>query len=140
MARLYKVVGKLPPTFRIGREATKRFVIDYAATLIAMLIFTFGFIIACDGVLAQTELSTAQPAFEPGLISCAVAQLFLLIEGPFGALIMVVAGIGAIISAAVGGYRAAVSLVVVAVGAFILRSLVSLFFGSFPSCDLGNGI
>jgi hypothetical protein len=43
---------------------------------------------------------------------------------------MVVAGLGAIISAAFGAYRAAVGMLVVAVGAFILRALVSLFFGT----------
>ena len=42
---------------------------------------------------------------------------------------MLVAGLIAIIAAAMGAYRAAVGMLVVAVGAFILRSLVSLFFG-----------
>ena len=50
-------------------------------------------------------------------------------EGAFGALVMVVAGLGAIVAAAMGAYRAAVGMLVVAVGAFILRALVSLFFG-----------
>ena len=43
---------------------------------------------------------------------------------------MVVAGLGAIVAAAMGAYRAAVGMLVVAVGAFILRALVSLFFGT----------
>ena len=43
---------------------------------------------------------------------------------------MVVSGIGAIVAAAMGAYRAAVGMIVVAVGSFILRALVSLFFGS----------
>ena len=72
----------------------------------------------------------ATPGYEPELVEHAVGSLFLLIEGAFGALIMVVAGIGAIIAAAMGAYRAALGMLVVAVGAFILRALVSLFFGS----------
>ena len=56
------------------------------------------------------------------------SRLFELIEGNAGALVMVLAGIAALISAAFGAYRAAVSLLVVAVGAFILRSLVEIFF------------
>jgi len=49
---------------------------------------------------------------------------------------MVVAGLGAIISAAMGAYRASVGMIVVAVGSFILRSLVSLFFGvGFDVCS-----
>ena len=78
------------------------------------------------------------PDFNPIAIEVAVGNLFALIEGAFGALIMVVAGIGAIISAAMGAYRAAVSMIVVAVGAFILRALVSLFFGEF-TLSVGTG-
>ncbi len=50
------------------------------------------------------------------------------LEGSFGALVMVASGIGAILSAAFGQYRAALGLMVVAIGSFILRSLMSTFF------------
>ena len=95
----------------------------------------FGFTLLCGGFV---ELSTAQgledlrqelPNFDPILIDGAVGSLFELIEGSFGALVMVVAGLGAIIAAAMGAYRASLGMLVVAVGSFILRSLVSLFFG-----------
>jgi len=88
------------------------------------------------GILATglADVSIAQD--DPGLgvsegdfrIFEVTARLFELIEGNLGALIMVAAGLGAIISAAFGAYRAAVGLLVVAVGAFILRSLVDIFF------------
>jgi hypothetical protein len=68
--------------------------------------------------------------YEDSLVRGAVGNLFKLIEGAFGALLMVVAGLGAIIAAAMGAYRAALGMLVVAVGAFILRALVSLFFGT----------
>lgn len=71
----------------------------------------------------------SEAQFNQGLIKGAVGNLFWLVEGAFGALIMVVAGLGAIIAAAMGAYRAAVGMLVVALGAFILRALVSLFFG-----------
>ena len=94
-------------------------------------------------ILSLTTLSYAQgsgPAgsfseagFDDTLIRNAVGNLFRLIEGAMGALIMVVAGLFALLAAARGGYSAALSLLVVAVGAFILRALVSLFFGTdFP--------
>ena len=63
-----------------------------------------------------------------GRLTEAVGRSLGLLEGSFGALIMVAAGLGAIISAAFGAYRAAVGLLVVAVGAFILRSLIGIFF------------
>ena len=72
----------------------------------------------------------SEAQFDDTLIRNSVGNLFRLIEGAFGALIMVVSGIGAIVAAAMGAYRAAVGMIVVAVGSFILRALVSLFFGS----------
>lgn len=64
---------------------------------------------------------------------------FLLgfIEGPFGALVTVGAGIGAIIASSVGGFKTAWTLIVVAVGAFILRAWVTLFFAA---CFTPQGI
>ena len=71
----------------------------------------------------------SEAGYNDGLVRFAVGNIFALIEGAFGALVMVVAGLGAIVAAAMGAYRGALALVVVAVGAFILRALVSLFFG-----------
>lgn len=89
------------------------------------LMFVMGVGLLTGGM---SELSHAQ-AFDDSFIRFAVGNLFGLIEGAFGALIMVVAGIAAIVAAAMGAYKAAMGMLVVAVGAFILRSLVSLFFG-----------
>jgi hypothetical protein len=61
-------------------------------------------------------------------IANAVNAIMTYLEGTFGALIMAAAGIGAIMSAAFGQFKAALSLMVVAVGSFILRSLMSTFF------------
>ncbi len=46
------------------------------------------------------------------------------LEGDFGALLTALAGIGAIIASAVGGFKVAWSLIVVAVGCFILRNFI----------------
>jgi hypothetical protein len=62
--------------------------------------------------------------------------ILLLVEGTFGALITAAAGIGAIVASAVGGFKMAWSLIVVAVGAFILRSYITLFNGN---CGGGAG-
>lgn len=60
----------------------------------------------------------------------ACGALVLFLEGPFGALICAGAGIGAICAAAFGGFKMAWTLVIISVGAFILRSYISLFFGT----------
>lgn len=61
-------------------------------------------------------------------ISNAVNVIFTYIEGSFGALVMVCAGVGAILSSAFGQYRASLGLLVVALGSFTLRSFVGTFF------------
>lgn len=103
------------------------------------LILVFGVVLLSGGLIelssalrpeANTLGSYSEAAYEDALVRNAVGNLLMLIEGAFGALIMVVAGLGAIVAAAMGAYRAAVGMLVVAVGAFILRALVSLFFGT----------
>lgn len=92
-----------------------------------MLVFGVGIL-----AVGLNDLSLAQPGLgvEEGdeRIEIVTTRLFKLVEGNAGSLIMVLAGLGAIISAAFGAYRAAVGLLVVAVGAFILRALVDIFF------------
>lgn len=68
-------------------------------------------------------------AQEEGIRRVSLLLLEELIEGPFGALVMIVAGLVAIVSAAMGAYRAAMSCLIVAIGAFTLRTFVEIFFG-----------
>ena len=63
-------------------------------------------------------------------VANSVSTILSYLEGSFGALVMVVSGIGAILSAAFGQYKAALGCLVVAVGAFILRSFMSTFFNT----------
>ena len=66
------------------------------------------------------------------------ANLILMhMSGSFGALIMILAGLGAIISSAFGQYRAALGMLVVAIGTFILRSIVGTFFNAE---HIGDGV
>lgn len=66
--------------------------------------------------------------FDDTRIANAVQTVMRYLEGSFGALIMAASGIAAIGSAAFGQYKAAMSCMVVAVGAFILRSMMNTFF------------
>ena len=57
----------------------------------------------------------------------ACSRLLAYMETGFGALVAAAAGVGAIVAAAVGGFKAAWSLLVVSIGAFILRAYITLF-------------
>lgn len=83
------------------------------------------FILLPSVAWAQFEATTE---VDMGRLEEALQILFAYIEGSFGALVMVSAGIGALLSAAFGQYRATLSLLVVAVGSFVLRSFVTTFF------------
>jgi hypothetical protein len=78
--------------------------------------------------------------YDDSLPRFAAGNLLMFIEGSFGALVMIGAGLGAIIAGAFGAYKAAISLLFVAVGAFILRALVSLFFGTNYDAYSAGGI
>jgi predicted dinucleotide-utilizing enzyme len=80
------------------------------------------------GLSMDSQAWTGTTKYNDARVVNAVNAVLSYLEGTFGALIMAAAGIGAIISASFGGYKAAISLMVVAVGAFILRSLMSTFF------------
>ena len=90
----------------------------------------------CLLTLGLSEIAVAA-SFNDDEIKEALCDILKLVEGSFGALIMAVAGLGAIVSAAVGGYRTAMSCVVISCGAMITRSVIILFFGEgvFDRCN-----
>lgn len=77
---------------------------------------------------ARNAESQAMTNFNDERIADAANILLTYIEGSFGALVLTVAGVFAVLSAAFGNYRAALSVLVVAVLAFTLRSLLATFF------------
>ena len=85
---------------------------------IMLLTFAVGFDAVADRTIKYNDRRVVE----------ATNGVLLYLEGSFGALVMVASGIGAILSSAFGQYRAALGLMVVAIGAFILRSLMSTFF------------
>jgi hypothetical protein len=93
----------------------------------------------CMGValilIGSSELAQAQGT-KAHLYNEACSRFLSLIEGQFGALITVGAGLGAVVASALGGFKSAWTLVVVSVGAFILRSYITLFF---QECNAGTG-
>lgn len=109
---------------------------------ITILLFLFGSVLLVVGL---SDMSHSAPVplpkrYRPEHVRGAVALLLKFSEGSFGALLMITSGVGAIVSAAFGAYKAATSLLVTAVGSFILRALVSLFFGKFGDIDITKAL
>ncbi len=100
---------------------------------VQMMLLLLGVALISGGISldAVAQLTTDDIGeYNDDRVGQAVNKIFTYIEGSFGALIMIVAGLGAIMAAALGSYSAALGLLVVAVGAFILRSLVNTFFNT----------
>jgi hypothetical protein len=91
------------------------------------LLFLVGIALLVGGIASHGDAQGLTTHYNDERFSNAANAIMTYLEGSFGALIMACAGVGAIVSAAFGQYRAALSLLVVAVGAFIVRSVMSTF-------------
>ncbi len=94
-------------------------------------LFAFGITLLAAGTVSGVLAQVGDPLeieYNDTRLSEAVNAILTYLEGSFGALIMVCAGLGAILSSAFGQYRAALACLIIAVGAFILRSFLSTFF------------
>lgn len=100
-----------------------------SARHVQVMLFILGVGLLSAGLMhdavAQAGLSTR---YNDKRLANSINAILTYLEGSFGALVMVCAGVGAILSSAFGQYRAALGLMIVAVGAFILRSFVGTFF------------
>jgi len=106
---------------------------SHSETQAQVALFTLGVVILAAGLatgaMAADDTGSGLVAtYNDTRISNSVNMVLTYLEGSFGALIMVAAGIGAILSAAFGQYKAALGCLVVAIGAFILRSFLGTFF------------
>ncbi|MDC0358210.1 hypothetical protein OAO01_05280 [Oligoflexia bacterium] len=94
-----------------------------------LMLFLMGIGLLTVGLSTMASAQgTLTITYNDNRIANSVNAILTYIEGSFGALVMVAAGIGAILSAAFGQYSAALGLLVVSVGAFILRSVLATFF------------
>ena len=91
-------------------------------------LFVLGVALLSFGTTKGLQAQALEITYNDERISNSVNAILLYIEGSFGALIMVASGLTAIMSAAFGQYKAALGCLVVAVGAFILRSVLGTFF------------
>lgn len=93
-------------------------------------LFLLGIGLLTAGLYTGAHAQSTQINYNDEKIAASVEAILTYLEGSFGALIMVAAGLGAILSSAFGQYRAALGCLVVAVGAFILRSIMNTFFNT----------
>ena len=92
------------------------------------MLFGIGALLLVAGLMDGALAYQARSSYNDDRVAEAADVVLVYLNGAFGALVMIACGIGAILSSAFGQYRAALGLMVVAVGSFILRSLVATWF------------
>jgi hypothetical protein len=104
--------------------------INISNSVIRSLFITVGFTMVYFGSLnyAHAAFGNGHIIVDDSRLIEVLRAILAYLEGSFGALIMVGAGVFAILSAAFGQYRAALGLLIVAIGSFTLRSFISTFF------------
>lgn len=102
----------------------------YQHANLVLSVFALGilFIGVSDLASAQVEYIGGQ-AYEVSDAGANQSNFYRLLNGKFGSLIMVVSGLGAMVSAAMGAYKAAVGMLIVAIGSFGIRASVNVSLG-----------
>lgn len=102
-----------------------------SARQVQLMLFGMGAVLLVSGLMEEAGAQYQSRAnYNDDRIGEAADVILTYINGAFGALVMIACGVAAILSSAFGQYRAAMGLMVVAVGSFILRSLVNTWFNT----------
>ncbi len=121
-------MSRLPNKLESFTRRVGAMLVAPSSSQLQSMLFLGGLALLFAGLSSPAEAYNPIANFNDDRVAEAADVIMTYIHGSFGALIMVCSGIAAILSAAFGGYRAALGLLVVAVGSFILRSLVSTWF------------
>jgi hypothetical protein len=134
---------------KLNKNSTNQKFANHAGLIAASnaVLFFVGAVLLVVGI---TEFSQAQYNNDVQLnidgtvtsfntLKLGVCAIYAFLEGAYGALLTTTAGIGAIILAVFGKYTGAYNIMVVAIFCFIMRSLISLFFGGYNCGDNGSG-
>ena len=80
-------------------------------------------------ILVPTASAYAQVTRPDTMITVGLCNVLALTSGSFGAAITIVAGLVALVGSAMGSYKAAMSVLIVAAGSWLIQPLMELFFG-----------
>jgi hypothetical protein len=102
-------------------------------TAIALSTLALPFIVSAVAHAQSAPPTT--PVVDTSAIDEAICWLMHFQEGSYGALLMAVAGIGSLVSAATGNYRTAVNCLVVGIGSWLIEPIALIMFEYFPDSN-----
>jgi type IV secretory pathway VirB2 component (pilin) len=112
-------------------ESRKYYYINLFPNLSCFILGIFLLSIGCSGLLFAANDAELGGSSPNAIIKKQLCKILGLLEGAFGALVMVVAGLAAVVTAAIGAYKMAMSCVVIACGTYIVEAFAKLFFGKY---------
>lgn len=80
-------------------------------------------------ILVPTASAYAQVQRPDTMITVGLCNVLALSSGSLGAALTIVAGLVALVGSAMGSYKAAMSVLIVAAGTWLIQPLMELFFG-----------
>ena len=108
---------------KIAKEKRRKLFLIGGALVVAALAVNLS-------AVSEAQAANTQAAFTKAFdeLSCGVCAIFAFLEGSYGALVTTIAGVGAIIAAGFSNIKLAYNIMIVAIGCFIIRAMISLFF------------
>ena len=93
-----------------------------------------GYLLDGGVAFSQNTASSAPKTttVDTSAIDEAICWLMYFQNGSYGALLLAVSGIGAVVGAAMGSYRAAMNCLVVGVGSWLIQPVAELMFNYWP--------
>jgi type IV secretory pathway VirB2 component (pilin) len=92
-------------------------------------LFVLGIFFLTCGIIQLSYADGGDSSEAEKIIKEQLCKIMNLLAGPFGALVMVVAGLAAVVTAAMGAYKMAMSCLVIALGSYLVEAFAKLFFG-----------
>jgi len=90
--------------------------------------FSSSLIIALT-IILPTASAYAQVQRPDTMITVGLCNVLALTSGSFGAALTIIAGLVALVGSAMGSYKSAMSVLIVAAGTWLIQPLMELFFG-----------
>ena len=104
------------------KNCKKPFLLSVVKPVEAPLIFVLA-------ILVPTASAYAQVTRPDTMITVGLCNVLALTSGSLGAALTIVAGLVGLVGAAMGAYKGAMSVLIVAAGTWLIQPLMELFFG-----------
>ncbi len=110
-----------------------RFIPSSETTVRALALLSPFALTLLNASIASAQTPPPPVVVDTSAIDEAICWLVFFQQGSYGALLMAVSGMGAVVGAALGQYRTAINCLVVAIGTWLIQPIAQLMFSYWPT-------